>query len=123
MAVWWIEYANLDALRVDTYFYMGYEGAQWTKSIRNEYPNMEFVGEVWGNDPGIISYWLGDRPKHDRLPAICLKRWISLWSSSLVMGLSNDNEAGGGSTKAIYNTIAQEFSIRRCDEFSGCLCR
>ena len=80
MAVWWIEYANLDALRVDTYFYMGYEGAQWTKSIRNEYPNMEFVGEVWGNDPGIFPTGLGIDLNMTDLPAICLKRWISLWS-------------------------------------------
>ena len=109
MAVWWIEYANLDALRVDTYFYMGYEGAQWTKSIRNEYPNMEFVGEVWGNDPGIISYWLGDRPKHDGFASHLPKAMDFPLERSLVMGLSNDNEAWGGSTKAIYNTIAQDF--------------
>lgn len=54
MAIWWIEYADLDAIRVDTYFYMGHEGNQWTKKIRDEYPNMEFVGEVWGNEPGVV---------------------------------------------------------------------
>lgn len=109
MAIWWIEYANLDALRVDTYFYMGHEGSRWTKNIRTEYPNMEFVGEVWGNDPGIISYWLGDQPKYDGFASHLPKAMDFPLERSLVMGLSNDNEAWGGGTKAIYNTIAQDF--------------
>ncbi len=109
MAIWWIEFADLDALRVDTYFYMGHEGSCWTKNIRHEYPNMEFVGEVWGNDPGIISYWLGDKPKHDGFASHLPKAMDFPLERSLVMGLSNDNEAWGGSTKAIYNTIAQDF--------------
>ena len=35
MAIWWVEYANLDALRVDTYFYMGLAGSKWAANIRN----------------------------------------------------------------------------------------
>lgn len=109
MAIWWVEYADLDALRVDTYFYMGHEGARWTKNIRDEYPRMEFVGEVWGNDPGIISYWVGDKPKHDGFASHLPKAMDFPLERSLVMGLSNDNEAWGGGLKAIYNVVAQDF--------------
>lgn len=109
MAIWWVEYADLDALRVDTYFYMGHEGSQWTKNIRDEYPRMEFVGEVWGNDPGIISYWVGDQPKHDGFASHLPKAMDFPLERSLVMGISNDNEAWGGGLKAIYNIVAQDF--------------
>lgn len=109
MAIWWVEYADLDALRVDTYFYMGHEGSQWTKNIRDEYPRMEFVGEVWGNDPGIISYWVGDQSKHDGFASHLPKAMDFPLERSLVMGISNDNEAWGGGLKAIYNIVAQDF--------------
>ena len=109
MAIWWVEYADLDALRVDTYFYMGHEGARWTKNIRDEYPRMEFVGEVWGNDPGILSYWVGDRPKHDGFASHLPKAMDFPLERALIMGLSNDNEAWGGGLKAIYNIVAQDF--------------
>lgn len=109
MAIWWIEYADLDALRVDTYFYMGREGSLWTQNLRKEYPDMKFVGEVWGNDPGVISYWVGDKPKHDGFASYLPQAMDFPLERSLVMGLASDNEAWGGSTKAIYNTIAQDF--------------
>ncbi|TYP72211.1 glycoside hydrolase family 13 protein [Aquimarina intermedia] len=60
-AIWWIEYAGLDGLRVDTYSYNDKEGiAQWTKAIMDEYPNFNIVGEVWMHDQAQISYWQKD---------------------------------------------------------------
>ena len=62
-AIWWIEYANLDGFRVDTYSYNDKEGiAKWTKSIMDEYPNFNIVGEVWMHDQAQISYWQKDSP-------------------------------------------------------------
>jgi glycosidase len=57
-AIWWIEYANLDGLRVDTYPYNDKNGiAKWTKAIMDEYPNFNIVGEVWMYQPAQIAYW------------------------------------------------------------------
>ncbi|WP_034922888.1 glycoside hydrolase family 13 protein [Gillisia sp. CAL575] len=62
-AIWWIEYADLDGYRVDTYSYNDKEGiAKWTKSIMDEYPNFNIVGEVWMHDQSQISYWQKDSP-------------------------------------------------------------
>lgn len=61
--IWWVEYANLDALRVDTYSYNQKEGiAKWTKAIMDEYPNLAMVGEIWMHDQAQISYWQKDSP-------------------------------------------------------------
>ncbi|WP_396155614.1 glycoside hydrolase family 13 protein [Flavobacterium sp.] len=60
-AIWWIEYADLDGLRVDTYSYNDKEGiSKWTKSITDEYPNFNIVGEVWMHDQAQMSYWQKD---------------------------------------------------------------
>ena len=62
-AIWWIEYADLDGFRVDTYSYTDKEGiAKWTKAIMNEYPHFNIVGEVWMHDQAQISYWQKDSP-------------------------------------------------------------
>lgn len=60
-AIWWVEYAGLDGLRVDTYSYNEKEGiAAWTKAIMEEYPNFNIVGEVWVHDQAQIAYWQKD---------------------------------------------------------------
>ncbi|SHH73749.1 glycoside hydrolase family 13 protein [Leeuwenhoekiella palythoae] len=60
-AIWWIEYANLDGFRVDTYSYNDKEGiSKWTKAIMDEYPNFNIVGEVWLHDQAQIAYWQKD---------------------------------------------------------------
>jgi glycosidase len=60
-AIWWIEYADLDGFRVDTYSYNDKTAiAKWTKSITDEYPNFNVVGEVWMYDQAQMAYWQKD---------------------------------------------------------------
>ncbi|WPR70974.1 glycoside hydrolase family 13 protein [Flavobacterium sp. NG2] len=60
-AIWWIEYADLDGFRVDTYSYNDKAGiAKWTKAITDEYPNFNIVGEVWMHDQAQMAYWQKD---------------------------------------------------------------
>ncbi|OJX50973.1 MAG: alpha-amlyase [Flavobacterium sp. 38-13] len=62
-AIWWIEYADLDGFRVDTYSYNDKIGiAKWTKAITDEYPYFNIVGEVWMHDQAQMSYWQKDSP-------------------------------------------------------------
>lgn len=57
-AIWWIEYAELGGLRVDTYPYNDKEAmSKWAKAITDEYPNINIVGEAWMYSPAHISYW------------------------------------------------------------------
>lgn len=60
-AIWWIEFANLDGYRVDTYPYNEKQGiTSWTKAIMDEYPNFNIVGESWYHDTASIAYWQKD---------------------------------------------------------------
>ncbi len=59
--IWWVEYAGLDGLRVDTYSYNEKEGiATWTKAVMDEYPHFNIVGETWLHDQAQIAYWQKD---------------------------------------------------------------
>ncbi len=57
-SIWWIEYADLTGIRMDTYPYpdMDYM-ADWTRAVMKEYPNFNIVGEEWNGNPAIVSYW------------------------------------------------------------------
>ncbi len=58
-AVWWIEYAGLSGLRVDTYPYSDKKFlAQWSAAILAEYPNVAMSGEEMSDSPLQVSYWL-----------------------------------------------------------------
>jgi glycosidase len=60
-AIWWIEYADLDGFRVDTFSYNDKEGiSKWTKSITDEYPYFNIVGEVWMQNQAHMAYWQKD---------------------------------------------------------------
>ena len=61
--IWWVEFAELDGLRVDTYSYNDKDAiAKWTKAIMKEYPNLNMVGEVWLHNQAQISYWQKNSP-------------------------------------------------------------
>ena len=60
-AIWWIEYANLDGLRIDTFNYAEpKQMAEWNKAIMSEYPNFNMVGEITQRNHGILAYWQKD---------------------------------------------------------------
>lgn len=60
-AIWWIEYAELGGLRVDTYPYNDKVAmAKWAKAITDEYPNFNIVGEAWMSNPAQVSFWQKD---------------------------------------------------------------
>jgi glycosidase len=57
-AIWWIEYADLSGLRVDTYGYSDSAFlAEWTHRIRAEYPHFSMVGEEWSDNPSVVARW------------------------------------------------------------------
>jgi neopullulanase len=59
-AMWWIETAGLDGLRLDTFPYVG--RAFWHDfhaQLHSIYPHLTTVGEIFNPDPTITSYFAG----------------------------------------------------------------
>ena len=64
-AIWWIEYAGLAGLRVDTWGYSDQAFLQeWTRRVTQEYPRLNIVGEEWTAQPTVLAHWL-----HSGLPS------------------------------------------------------
>lgn len=57
-SIWWIEYAGLDGIRMDTYPYNKKEFmAEWAKQVYAEYPKFYLVGETWIGDELTEAFW------------------------------------------------------------------
>lgn len=57
-SIWWIEYSNLDGIRMDTYPYPDKKVmAKWIQTIKAEYPNFYIVAETWEAKASSLSYW------------------------------------------------------------------
>lgn len=60
--IWWIEYAELDGLRIDTYAYPDQDFMnEWAQAIRKEYPKLLIFGETWVHGPGVQNYFMRNR--------------------------------------------------------------
>lgn len=56
--LWWIEYAGLSGVREDTYGYADEKFlSRWAKTIMDEYPNFNIVGEEWSANPAVVAHW------------------------------------------------------------------
>lgn len=57
-SIWWIETVGIDGIRMDTYPYADKHGmAQWMKTLNEEYPNYNVVGETWVTEPAYTASW------------------------------------------------------------------
>jgi glycosidase len=64
--IWWIEYAGLSGFREDTFSYADKDFlAKWTKSVLDEYPNFNIVGEEMTTVTELSAYWQKDKVNVD----------------------------------------------------------
>ena len=116
-AVWWIEYADLDGLRVDTYPY-NEPGpmSEWCKAVRLEYPDMNIVGECWDMNIPQLAYWQSGNPNKNgfdsNLPSIMdfpLQR-------AMVTALCEDKVWWDEGMTRVYSVLAQDFAYHDLDK-------
>jgi glycosidase len=59
-ALWWVETANLDGIRLDTFPYV--DRSFWhdyDATLHSVYPHLTTVGEIFNGDPEVTSYFAG----------------------------------------------------------------
>jgi neopullulanase len=110
-SIWWVEYANLDGIRMDTYPYNDRDAmAQWAKAITDEYPHFNIMGETWLFNSQDIAFWQKDAVNslkyNSQLPTVmdfilqkaltsCFNEHGKPWED---MGMNR-----------LYNTIANDY--------------
>ena len=57
-SMWWIETVGIDGIRMDTYPYAdAHAMAKWMRTLDQEYPNFNTVGETWVTEPAYTATW------------------------------------------------------------------
>ncbi|HWW69313.1 MAG TPA: glycoside hydrolase family 13 protein [Duganella sp.] len=64
--IWWIEYAGLAGLRVDTYGYSDTAFlSRWSGALMAEYPRLNLVGEEWSTLAPVVAHWQRGKQNFD----------------------------------------------------------
>jgi glycosidase len=108
-SIWWIEYAGLNGIRMDTYPYPEKEGmAAWMKALLTEYPNFNVVGEVWNTSASKICYWQKDFPNRSGFNSYL----PSLMDFPLMDAIHNafvEKDSMDDGIVRLYNVIADDY--------------
>ena len=108
-SIWWIEYAGLDGLRQDTYPYSDKDFmAEWLKQLRNEYPNLNVVGEAWINYPPQVSYWMDNKTNKDGYRSN-LSHVFDFPLMGAIQKAFTENEGWDTGMARLYELLSQDF--------------
>ena len=110
-AVWWIEYADLDGFRVDTYPYNEkMPMSKWCEAVMAEYPNFNIVGEVWTSSIPQLAYWQGGNANKDGFDSH-LKSIMDFPLHDAIRAAMTESGNGGwgqGMTR-VYDVLSHDF--------------
>ena len=108
-SIWWIEYAGLDGIRMDTYPYSFRDFmAEWDKAILREYPQFNIVGECWLTSPESIASWQKDASNHDGFNSYLPSVFDFAMYDALRLGFVEKNGWNTGIFR-IYEILSRDF--------------
>ena len=108
-SIWWIEYADLSGIRVDTYPYADKEFlSEWSGRIISEYPNFNFVGEEWNMNSSMIAYWQSGSQNNDGYISSIPSMMDFPLQSALVRSLEG-KESWNSGIGDVYRVIANDY--------------
>ena len=108
-SIWWIEYADLSGIRVDTYPYADKEFlSEWSGRIISEYPNFNFVGEEWNMNSSMIAYWQSGSQNNDGYISSIPSMMDFPLQNALVRSLK-DSESWNSGIGDVYRVIANDY--------------
>lgn len=104
-SIWWVESANLDGIRVDTYPYPDKTAMSgWMKAIKKEYPKLYIVAETWGTSTAALSYWNRKGANKDGYTPLVSSVCDYPLYYSMVKAFGHE-----GDIYHLYETLAQDF--------------
>ena len=109
-AVWWIEYADLDGLRVDTYPYNEkVPMSEWCAAVRAEYPNINIVGECWTTSVPQLAYWQGGNNNKDGFDSHLPSIMDFPLQEAIGQAIPTDSVKWGTGMVKIYDVVSHDF--------------
>jgi len=108
-SIWWVEFADLSGIRVDTYSYSDKDFlALWTKRIMVEYPQFNIVGEEWTTNSATVAYWQKGKNNFDGytsdLPSV-----MDFSLQDAVIKALNEEESWNTGWINVYQSLSNDF--------------
>jgi glycosidase len=111
-SIWWIEYAQIDGIRMDSHPYADYAFmADWCKDVDREYPKFSIVGEAWYPKTAASAWWQKGsalNPQNTQLKTV-MDFPLTFTMQKAFDETSNSNEGSEAGLFKIYEEIAQDF--------------
>jgi glycosidase len=103
--IWWIEYLGLDGVREDTYPYCNqYYLSEWAKTIMDEYPNLNIVGEIWTGEPAYLAAYQQNNKFGEHLNS-----HLPCITDFALSDALRDYLSGKKGLESIFNSLAKDF--------------
>ncbi|MHA7058909.1 glycoside hydrolase family 13 protein [Aquimarina sp. M1] len=104
-SIWWVAYAGVDGIRLDTYPYPDKHAmSRWIKALLQEYPDFYMVAETWAERASYLSYWNNNSPNKDGYVSNVNSISDYALYYSLIRAFGK-----GGNMEEIYKTLAEDF--------------
>ena len=113
--VWWVAWAGLDGLRVDTWYYNGKEVmARWARAVQEEFPWINIVGELWSLEPDFVAYWQAGHPNADGfdggVPTVMDFPLMDAIQRAVAAPGGDHGLHQTGDLRAVYDALAHDFN-------------
>ncbi|MGB9108115.1 MAG: glycoside hydrolase family 13 protein [Telluria sp.] len=108
--IWWIEYAGLSGLRIDTFGYS--DGAfltEYTRRLMAEYPHLNMVGEEWSKLPAVVSHWQRGKVNFDGYVSSMPSMMDFPLTEAMRSALSDENKYNRNRFTEVYETLSQDY--------------
>lgn len=108
-SIWWVEFAGLSGIRVDTWPYSDKDFlADWAQRMAQEYPDLNIVGEEWVTNPAIVAYWQRGTLRQDGYESWLPSLMDFPLHDAAIRGLKEEEGWGTGLDR-IYGMLANDF--------------
>ncbi|WP_207506834.1 glycoside hydrolase family 13 protein [Telluribacter humicola] len=105
--IWWIEYADLGGLRVDTYPYSDKAFlTEWSRRVMEEYPHLNVVGEEWSLNPALVAFWQRGKQNANGYVSHLPSLMDFPLQAATIQALTSDDARG---LEKLYEVLANDF--------------
>ncbi len=114
-SIWWIEYAGLQGIRMDTYPYSDQTFmAQWVNALMSEYPRFNIVGEAWLQTVPHTAYFQSSTFPQAKAPGH-LQSVTDFPLNYALNAAFNQKEGWTEGMANLYMVLAQDFVYQNAD--------
>ncbi|GAA4272754.1 glycoside hydrolase family 13 protein [Aquimarina gracilis] len=104
-SIWWVEYAGLDGIRMDTYPYPDQNAmSNWMQALTNEYPGFYMVAETWASRTSYLSYWNNENTNRNGYTS-----YVNSVSDYPLYFAILESFGKEGDIYKLYETLAEDF--------------